>query len=817
MIRKIFTSCIFLFIIASAYSETTLSTIIVKGLVMDSISKQSIPYTTVSVSTVKKPTTYLKRISSGVKGDFELTLNKGENYVLSFESVGMKKVVRIISLDENLNTLDLGKINMLVSDQILSGVTVVANKPLIKVDLDKISYDTKSDPESKTTNVLEMLKKVPMVTVDGEDNIQLKGSSSFKVYINGKPSNMTATNPSQVLKSMPASSIKNIEVITEPGAKYDAEGVGGIINIVTEKAMAGYTGTLQGGVDSRGGYNGGIYFSTKTGKLGVTANLNYNDRLDPGHINDLYRVNATGTYGGKYFYQNSKTDNQYKFFYGNLEASYEIDSLNLISLTVGGHNGGNTSYTNSSSLNTGDLNDTLSAYSQYTEGTGTWGGEELSLDYQRSFKKPDKLLTFSYKLGNTPDNTNNYSKISNGLNYPNSEQKIASNAQGNEHTFQVDYIEPFNKIHVMEVGAKYILRLNNSDNLYQTYNDTISKWVDTPGRNINDMKNTQQILGAYGSYTLKLDKLSFKGGMRFEYTNSVVTFNQNPVNNFTAPFNNLVPSLSASYKLTMTSNLRISYNQRINRPGIGYLNPFYDDTNPQYVTQGNPNLKAEVGNSFSMNYGNFSQKVNFNANLYYSYTNNSIESVSKLLPTGVVYTTYDNIGYVQNTGLNLYSSWQINKIVRVQGNGSTTYSKLIMNNGSGLENDGIRYTFSGSVQLTLPKEFKVNLNGGYFSSGVSLQGTNPSFHYSNISIGRDFLDKKLNVSLRIQDPFETTKQMVSTIQTDLYYQQNNMIMNGRYFGFNVNYRFGEMKAEIKKVKTGISNDDEKSKEGQSGS
>ena len=369
----------------------------------------------------------------------------------------------------------------------------------------------------------------------------------------------------------------------------------------------------------------------------------------------------------------------------------------------------------------------------------------------------------------------------------------------------------------MEVGAKYILRLNNSDNLYQTYNDTISKWVDTPGRNINDMKNTQQILGTYGSYTLKLDKLSIKGGLRFEYTNSVVKFNQNLVNNFKAPFNNLVPSLSASYKLTMTSNLRVSYNQRINRPGIGYLNPFYDDTNPQYVTQGNPNLKAEVSNSFSMNYGNFSQKVNFNANLYYSYTNNSIESVSKLLPTGVVYTTYDNIGYVRNTGLNLYSSWQINKIVRVQGNGSSTYSKLIMNNGSGIENDGIRYTFSGSVQLTLPKEFKVNLNGGYFSSGVSLQGTNPSFHYSNISIGRDLLDKKLNVSLRIQDPFETTKNMVSTIQTNLYYQQNNMIMNGRYFGFNVNYRFGEMKAQIKKVQTGISNDDEKSKEGQSGS
>ena len=816
MNRKLFSLGLFLCLIVSAYSESTPNTaFIVKGLVMDSVSNVSIPYTTISVSMAEKPAIYLKRLASGVKGDFELTLNKAGNYLLSFESVGMKTLVRPVSMDVNQRKLDLGRINMSSSDQKLSGVTVLANKPLVKVDLDKISYDTKSDPESQSSTVLDMLKKVPMVTVDGEDNIQLKGSSSFKVYINGKPSNMTATNPSQVLKSMPASSIKNIEVITEPGAKYDAEGVGGIINIVTEKAMGGYTGTLSAGVDSRGGYNGGIYFSTKTGKLGLTANLNYNNRFDPDRTSNLFRENVSANYGGKYLNQTGKTDAHYHFFYGNLEASYELDSLNLISLTVGGHSGGDKDKGNTTSVTSGTQLDTLTAYSQYTESTGTWGGVELSLDYQHSYKKPDQLLTFSYKLGHTPDNTDNYLKTTALVNFVGSQQKTASNAQGNEHTFQVDYTEPFNKIHVMELGAKYILRLNNSDNVYQTYNDTISKWVNTPGRNTNNMDNTQHILGVYGSYTLKLEKFSIKGGLRFEHTNSIATFNQDPSLNFKVPFSNLVPSISASYKLTTTSNIRLAYNQRINRPGIWYLNPFYDDTNPQSISQGNPNLKAEVDNSFSLNYDNFSQKLNFNANLYSSFTNNSIESVSKLLSTGAVYTTYENIGSVNTTGLNLYASWQMNKVVRLNGNGSVTYSKFETNNGSGLHNSGTRYTFSGGAQFTLPSDFKLNLNGGYYSPGVSLQGTSPSFHYTSLSFGHDFMDKKLNVTLRIQDPFESTKKMKYTNQTDLYYQRIDMVMRGRYFGLTASYRFGEMKADIKKVQRGINNDDVKGGGGQS--
>jgi len=792
-------------------SETSCT---VKGFLVDSVSGETIPYVTVSVSSAGKPAVYLKRLAADLKGNFELVLKNPDTYLLSFESVGMQKQLKKITVVASQKTLNLGKINMSAADAKLAEVTVLASKPLVKVDLDKITYDTKSDPESQSSTVLDMLRKVPMVTVDGEDNIQLKGASNFKVYINGKPSSMTATNPSQVLKSMPASSIKSIEVITDPGSKYEAEGLGGIINIVTEKAMAGYTGTVRAGVDTRGGYNGGLYFSTKTGKFGITANLNYNQQKQPGRVNDLYRENAAGVSTGRYLYQTGKNDVQFHFFYGSLEASYEFDSLNLVSLNVGGHDGGHNAKVFGKTKYLDDQLDTLTAYDQYTEATGTWGGVDMTLDYQRSYKKPEKLFTLSYKLSRTPDNTDNYSDFTALKNYTDSKQRISSVAQGNEHTLQVDYTEPFNKIHVVELGTKYILRLNNSENTYSQYNETTDEWETIAGRVSKDMNHTQHILGAYGSYTLKLKKISLKGGMRLEHTNSIVEFMETPAENFDVQFTNFVPSVGLTYKINDMSNLRLTYNQRISRPGIYYLNPFVDDSNPQAISQGNPDLDPEINNSFSLNFGNFTPKLNFNTSLYTSFTNNSIERVSELQSTGVVYTTYKNIGYVNNTGLSLYGNLQLNKAIRINANGTATYSKLATNDGSGTENSGMRYTFSGGAQLTLPWELKLNLNGGYYSAGVSLQGTNPSFHYSGLSLGKDFLKKKLTITLRAQDPFEKTKKIYFTQQTDLFYQRIDMIVPGRYFGVNVSYRFGEMKEQVKKAKRSITNDDVKAGENQ---
>ena len=222
----------------------------------------------------------------------------------------------------------------------LNAVTVVASKPLVKMETDKMTYNVQQDAEAKASTVLDMLRKVPMVTVDGQDNITVNGSSSFKVYVDGKPNPMFSANPSQIFKAMPATMVKNIEVITNPGAKYDAEGTGGVLNIVLNKQAA----NGAGGNDLSNGYNGNIsaaagnqtqrisaFISGQQGKLTYSANGMYNHQTMDGTTISFDRIQKDGSTMN--YYQNS--DMKQPFSMGNISLSYELDSLSSISATAG--------------------------------------------------------------------------------------------------------------------------------------------------------------------------------------------------------------------------------------------------------------------------------------------------------------------------------------------------------------------------------------------------------------------------------------------------------------------------------------------------
>ncbi|MBP7181111.1 MAG: TonB-dependent receptor, partial [Dysgonomonadaceae bacterium] len=235
---------LFIFISLFSFSLFAESLPTLKGKLVGPTEKEPLPYATVSIAKANAPQSIIKKLATDEKGNFSTALSSGK-YILTFQFVGMKSLQQQIEIKEENSSIDLGTILLTESSTQLDEISVVAQKPLVKVDIDKLVYSAKDDPEATTSNVLDMLRKVPMVTVDGEDNIQLKGSSNYKIYLNGKPSNMISSNPSQVLKSMPANNVKDIEVITEPGAKYDAEGVGGIINIITDKRSDdGYSGSV---------------------------------------------------------------------------------------------------------------------------------------------------------------------------------------------------------------------------------------------------------------------------------------------------------------------------------------------------------------------------------------------------------------------------------------------------------------------------------------------------------------------------------------------------------------------------------------------
>ena len=247
----------------------------VKGLVVDSITGEGEPYATVRVERGGAPGKAVKVGVTQKDGRFAVSLDGAGKYRLTVSSMGRADVVKDFAVETGKPTVDLGTMNIHDAKNELAGVEVVAQKPLVTADIDKIGYDVESDPDAKTNTVMEMLRKVPMVTVDGEDNIKVNGSSSFKVYVNGRPNNMMSNNPSEVLKSMPANTIKKIEVITNPGPKYDVEGVGGILNIVTVgSGFEGYTATISANAGNTGA-GGGLFGTVKAGKLTVSARYNY--------------------------------------------------------------------------------------------------------------------------------------------------------------------------------------------------------------------------------------------------------------------------------------------------------------------------------------------------------------------------------------------------------------------------------------------------------------------------------------------------------------------------------------------------------------
>ena len=797
--------------ISFSQNNSKSSFFILKGTVIDSISGESVPFSTISVSKSKMPAAPFKRVAADANGKFELEANSTDTLLLKFDAVGMKSTTVPVS-NFSTKVIDMGNILLPPNDKMLSEVTVVAQKPLVKVDLDKITYDMKSDPESETSNILDMLRKVPMVTVDGDENIQVKGQSRFKIFMNGKETTMLTTNPAQVLKSIPASTVKNIEVITEPGAKYEAEGLAGIINIVTESAVKGYTGTVRANVDNYGALGGGLYFSTKIGKWGITTNLNQSMFKEPKSSSDLKRESFNST--DYKFLNNQATSNNFgNFRYGNLSVSYEMDSLNLLTLTGNGWGGGFTSKSNGTTSMLSDALDTVQMYTNSSEMQGVWGGYDGSLDYQRSFKKPDKLLTSSYKISHGPRNFNNENGITNVTNYFDSKQRIITNASGTEHTFQVDYTEPFNKKHIIELGTKYIYRINQSDNEYLLYNFSNDAWESMPDITDRGIYHTHGILGAYGSYTYRMKKFSARAGGRFEHTNASIQYNNG--NSFThKPFNNLVPSVTLSYQTTPGSNLQFSYTQRISRPDISYLNPFKNISDPKNIQQGNPDLLPEISNSFNVNYNLFTQKFNFNSSLFTSFANNTIEQISTLQDT-IVYSTYANIGKKRNTGTSVYFRWQVTKDFNwyFNGNGSYSYYFYELDNRK-IENDGFNYGAFLGASYSLPKDFRINLNGGYHSPSISLQSRGYGFYYYSLSLNKALLQKKLNISINANGFFEKFISFRNEVITESFKTENIYTRQSPRIRLSVSYTFGQMKEQIKKVERGIENDDVKSGGGQ---
>lgn len=806
----------------------------IKGVLLDSLTQEGEPYATIKIAKKSAPAKAIKMAVTGANGKFQEVLNAGTGeYVITISSIGKATVVRNFTLKSSPKVIDFGTLYSSEANNVLKGVEVVAQKPLVKVDVDKIEYNIEDDPDSKSNSILEMLRKVPLVTVDGEDNVQVNGSSSFKIHINGKPNNMMSNNPKEVLKSMPANTIKYIEVITSPGAKYDAEGIGGILNIVTVgSGFEGYTATFRGNATNTG-VGAGSYAMIKQGKLTVSANYNYNYDNRPRSYSSSSRENYESD-EEKYLESESSSKSKGNFQYGNLEASYEIDTLRLLTVAFGMYGSNDKSFGDGNTIMYGaDHQEFAYRYRTDNHGKGSWYSVNGNIDYQRTSKKnKQRMITLSYKINSQPQTNESYKEyldIEPETDKHEITQKLQLNnihSDGNtntmEQTFQVDYTTPIGKLHTIETGAKYIFRRNSSDNkVYEAEGG--SDGYEYSNKRSSDYRHLNHIISAYAGYTLKYKDFTFKPGLRYEQTLQRVKYILSPEQNFNTNFSDLVPSVSLGLKLGKTQNLRGGYNMRIWRPGIWNLNPYFNDQDPMFISQGNSNLKSEKSHSFDLSYSRFSAKFNINLSLRHSFNNNGIQRVSRIIsaedgeyfgdghkaPYGAMYSTYDNIGKSRNTGLSFYVNWNASPKTRIYVNGRGSYNDM-RSPAQNLHNYGWNGSAYGGIQQTLPWKIRLSLNGGGSTPYISLQGKGSGYNYYGLGLSRSFLkEERLSVNIYCNNFVEKYRHYNSHTEGAAFISKSSSKYPSRRFGFSVSYRIGELKASVKKAARTIDNNDVK--------
>ena len=786
----------------------------ISGQVIDSLANDPVPYATVSVAFVQAPTQYVNAAACDGNGKFEIQLRAPGNYVMTIQSVGISTLMKPFSLTETNKKIDFGKLFVKESVQAITEVTVAAQRPLVKVEIDKLIYSMEDDPEAKVSNTLEMLRKVPLLSVDGEDKIQLRGSSNFVIYMNGKPSNLlSGQNVSDVLKSMPANTIKNIEVITDPGAKYDAEGIGGIINIITSRNLfQGYQGSVSANAGTFGGYGGSAYLTAKIGKFGLTGNFSHSNMRRPWSENESVSENLMYDL---YYMEKNNANNKYSgaFNFGRLEASYEFDTLRLLSLGVNLMDGRQKSISETMTEMFNNVDVFQYGYDRDGDGKYHFGSTGANLDYQRSTRKKDELITISYRFSNSPNVNETYQYVKNetGVLPPEIrlDQWYDNDARTTEHTGQIDYTNPITKAHSIETGIKYILRQNISK-VGHYEKDINGDWSSVRNDYSTDFEHISNIYAAYAGYAFKGEKIGFRTGLRAEGTDQNVKYRLDESKNFGVDYFNLVPNVTVSYQLKPTQQMRVGYNLRISRPGIWYLNPYVNDTDPKNISYGNPELDPEKSHNFNFNYSYFSPKITLNASASYLYVNNGIESYQFIEQTkpDVKQRTYKNIGRNHRASMYVSAGWTPNRTLRFNLNGGLNYVDL-KSPELDVSNSGLTGNCNLMAQVTLPKDFRISVNGYYMSGWIMLQGKQSDYCFTSITANKDFLKKKLTVSLSCFNPVSKSLKMKMSTSTDYFVTNSTYTNPWREGRISVFYRFGTMKEAIKKVQRGINNDDVK--------
>ncbi|OCX52478.1 hypothetical protein BEL04_13530 [Mucilaginibacter sp. PPCGB 2223] len=779
----------------------------ITGKVTDATTKLPVDYATIGIYK-QGSTSPVNGTTTDPKGNFSINGLPFGEYHIAVDFIGYQRFTADhIIVNAAHPAVVIPNIALSSSQKMLKDVNITAQASTVENKIDKLVYNVGNDLTAQGGVATDILKKVPMVTVDIDGNVELLGNPSIKFLINGKPSSIFGASLADALQSIPASQIKSIEVVTSPGAKYDASGTGGIINIILkDNKVQGYNGSINASIGTRL-ENASVNLNARKSNFGVNAFFSGNKTLRSEAFSTKDRLSTF----------NDTTRRQLQNAVGYIERGGFQTGLGLDwnlskhdNLTAGisyhhfsNHTDGSTSQEDQS-VKAGispfsDLFSLRNANNQFGE-----DAVDLNLGYKKSFAKDGQELDIQY-TGSFNKNNGNFYQKSDYINSTTPSTGSMGNNPGKDHETEiaVDYAHPVTEDFIIETGGKLYFENINSTSNVNTYNAAKNDFI-YDALQSNSFTYGRNVYSYYASASFKaFDFFDVKTGLRDEYTITTVDGKGGVI----PDYNFLSPSFVLSHKIAKTQTVKLSYSKRIERPDFGDMNPFVNSADPYNVSFGNPNLHPEIGNNFELGYNrSFDKGGNINITTFYRHNGFDVKQYTtpyKSFREGdstynnVYVTTRANVGSEVRVGVNFSASLPITKDFTVRPN-FLVATRRIMDN---LPNTpsfvaGYEYRLNLNAAYQFGNDFGAEAFANYNSPNVGLQGKNSSFVSYSFAARKQFLDKKASIGFVTNVPFNDYINQSSTIVQPGNSQYSLKRVPYRSFGISFSYRFGKL--EFKK-------------------
>jgi outer membrane receptor protein involved in Fe transport len=774
------------------------------GVVIDSEKKDPVEFATVALIDKATEKT-IDGTTTDEKGKFTLGKIPTGTYKLLVTFIGYQTLaIDPVEIAEGRNDLNLGNVSLIATIKNLEAVTITEQKDLIEDKVDRIVYNADKDITNAGGTAEDVMRKVPMLSVDPDGNVQLRGSSNVRVLINNKPSTIMASNVADALKQIPANMIKSVEVITSPSAKYDAEGTAGIINIVTKKNnLQGISGSINAGGGNRtSNMFGNIGY--KQGKLGLNLNTGTNLIYRP--FDGYTRRNNFGgdTFDPSFLDQTTKGD--FVGIFGNTQLGwdYEINPKNNLSGSV--RFGLNRFHNNNllATTLTNTANDEITdQFERNIDNKNRNNNIDLNFDYTRTFKKPNQEFSI-LALYSRSDGGNKYSLIQDENDIVNYQEKNDNTNTNQEITLQADYTHPISEAMTLEVGSKAILRKVTSNFDLFTYDFDDEIFVNNPERS-NDFTYDQNVIASYISWGYNTKKKwGFRLGTRYEHTDIKGSFISDGTA-FTQDFDNLIPSATISKDFKKGQKIRLNYSRRIQRPSIFFLNPYVNSADSLNISQGNPELQPELTNNLELSLSVYAKTSSMTISAYWRNTGNAITAFQTIDEEGVSTTTYGNIAENNVYGASWFGSTQPIKPWRISGNANIFYSRF---DSPQQDNSGWSGNFNMNSSFDFGKGWSAQFFGMINLPRVELQGTRGTWSFYTMGIKKELFKKKGGITVGIDNVFTKAMKIRSNFESAAFRTASLNNNYARAFRIGFNYQFGKMNFNDRpKRKKSVNNDD----------